>query len=518
MNNITLGTEGIEKIQQGVDKVANAVKVTLGPKGQNVIIEKQGQYPVITKDGVSVARSITLSDRLENMGAAMVIQAANKTVEEAGDSTTTCCVLTQALISYGLKQIRNGASPQLVAQGMLLAYNDIIKQLKSNSIEVNSNEQLRQVATISANNDKEIGDLIFDALEKVTAKGQITFDFSKTGKTYVNHEAGTRLTSGFVHPYFVNDPYKNRCFFEGAFVLILNDTLSVFSDIVDIVEKVFALKRPLLIIAKDVEGEALSTLANNAKLNNLKVCVIFAPSSGSMQLDIMEDLRFLTGATVVGLDSGIPMNTITIDHLGKLESCIITETDSLLVGGKGAKKNIDTRVKQLRSQITEDKTKEQKEILEDRIAKISGGVAVINAGGVTEMEMKQRFDRIEDAVKAVKAASEEGISIGGGSAFLKCKPLDGQKDDVRVGYLGVFEAIKAPFLQILENAAINDKSLVDKITDKKPNYGYNVISESIEDLIETGIVDSTKVLRVALENAVSVSTIFITTGAVISIQ
>lgn len=516
MNIVTLGKEGTKEIQQGVDTVANAVKVTFGANGRNVIIEQQNKYPHITKDGVTVARSITLPNRLQNMGAAMVIQAANKTVELASDGTTLTSVLIQSIIKNCFEQIDNGASPNLLKKGMDRAYADIIAQLKKNSIETKSNDKLKQIATVSANNDKAIGDIVFEALEKVTVDGLITVDLSKTGKTYVDYVAGTKINSGYVHPYFVNDLYKNRCFFEGPYVLIVNDTMSLVSDIIGIVDQIHKEGRPLLIIAKDIDGEVLASLANNAKTYHLKVCVILAPSSGSLQIEIMEDLAYLTGATVVGMDSAIPLPTVHKDHLGVLESCTINSESSIFVGAKGSDKNIALRVAQLTAQLQEDKTDEQKEVLKGRIAKINGGVAVINVGGATEMEMIERKDRIDDAIGAVKAAAEEGISIGGGAAFLKLKVNQNDlKKDERLGYLLVYEAIKAPFLQILENAGA-DKSLLGKIMDKGVNYGYNVLTEEIENFIETGIIDPTKVLRVALGNALSVASIFITTGAVIS--
>lgn len=518
MNIVTLGKEGIASIQKGVDTVANAVKVTLGAAGQNVIIEKQGAYPHITKDGVTVARSITLSNRLENMGAAMVIQAANKTVEQASDGTTTTAVLVQAIIRECLLQINNGVSPTLLKKGMDAAYQDITKQLKANAVETKSHDKLRQVATISGNNDTEIGDLLFEALGKVTSDGIIKAEISKTGKTYVDHVAGVRIDKGYTHPYFVNDLAKNRCHFDAPYVMIVNDTISLMADMVGIIDQVYKENRPLLIITKDVEGEALATLAINARNNGLKVCVILAPSQGSLQLDIMDDLCYLTGAKVVGHDSGIPLKTVTKDHLGVLESCTITDTDSTFIGGKGSDNNIKILVSQLKSQLKEDKTEEQKEILKGRIAKINGGVAVINVGGATEMEMIERKDRIDDAIGAVKAAAEEGIIIGGGAAFLKLKAQNNElKGDERVGYLTVFQAIKAPFLQILENAG-DRKNMLDKIINNGVNQGYNVLTERVEDFMESGVVDPVKVLRVALENSVSVAGIFITTGAVISYQ
>lgn len=513
--------EARNKMKAGVDALANAVKVTLGPKGRNVVIEKKFGAPAITKDGVSVAKEIELEDAIENMGAQMVKEVASKTADVAGDGTTTATVLAQSIISEGLKNVAAGANPMDLKRGIDKAVNAVFENLKTQSEKVgNDNKKIEQVATISANNDNEIGKLIAQAMEKVGNEGVITVEEAKGTETTVDVVEGMQFDRGYLSPYFVTNTEKMQTELDNPLILIYDKKISTMKDILPLLESAVQSGRPLLIIAEDVDGEALATLVVNKLRGSLKIAAVKAPGFGDRRKEMLQDLAVLTGGTVISEEQGHKLENATVEHLGQAESVTIDKDNTTIVNGKGEKAGIDARVNQIKAQMESSTSDYDKEKLQERLAKLSGGVAVLYVGASTEVEMKEKKDRVDDALHATRAAVEEGIVPGGGTAFIRAieslANLEGDNNDETTGIAIIRRSLEEPLRQIVANAGIEGSIIVQKVKEGKADYGFNARTEVYENLLSAGVIDPTKVSRVALENAASIASMLLTTECVIA--
>jgi len=514
--------EARNKMKKGVDTLANAVKVTLGPKGRNVVIEKKFGAPQVTKDGVSVAKEIELEDPIENMGAQMVKEVASKTADIAGDGTTTATVLAQSIISEGLKMVAAGANPMDLKRGIDKAVSIVVENLKSQSQTVgNDSKKIQQVATISANNDETIGKLIAEAFAKVGKEGVITVEEAKGTTTTVEVVEGMQFDRGYVSPYFVTNSEKMQTELQNPYILIYDKKISAMKDILHILEKVAQSGRPLLIIAEDLEGEALATLVVNKLRGTIKVAAVKAPGFGDRRKEMLTDIAILTAGTVVSEELGYKLESADLSSLGQAASVTIDKDNTTIVGGKGTKKDVSARVTQIKAQIENTTSDYDKEKLQERLAKLAGGVAVLYVGAATEVEMKEKKDRVDDALHATRAAVEEGIVPGGGVAYIRAiealePKVKGQIADEQTGMAIVRRALEAPIRTLTENAGIDGSIVVQKIREGKADFGFNARTEVYENLFKAGVIDPTKVSRVALENASSIAGMLLTTECVIA--
>ncbi len=515
--------EARNKMKKGVDTLANAVKVTLGPKGRNVVIDKKFGAPQVTKDGVSVAKEIELEDPIENMGAQMVKEVASKTADIAGDGTTTATVLAQSIISEGLKNVAAGANPMDLKRGIDKAVIEIVANLKKQSVAVGENgkeNKIEQVASISANNDSSIGKLIAEAMAKVGKEGVITVEEAKGTDTTVEVVEGMQFDRGYVSPYFVTNSEKMLADLDNPYILIYDKKISSMKDILHILEKVAQSGRPLLIISEDLEGEALATLVVNKLRGTLKVAAVKAPGFGDRRKEMLQDIAVLTKGIVVSEDQGYKLENVDLTYLGQATAVSIDKDNTTIVGGKGDKKDITARVNQIKAQIGSTTSDYDKEKLQERLAKLSGGVAVLYVGATTEVEMKEKKDRVDDALHATRAAVEEGIVPGGGVAYIRAlesiEKLVGLNDDETTGIQIVRRAVEEPLRQIVVNSGIEGSIVVQKIKEGKKDFGFNARTEVYENLMAAGVIDPTKVTRIALENAASIAGMFLTTECVIA--
>ncbi|MBP3602032.1 MAG: chaperonin GroEL [Alistipes sp.] len=518
---IKYNVEARDLLKEGVDALANAVKVTLGPKGRNVIIDKKFGAPQITKDGVTVAKEIELEDSFANMGAQMVKEVASKTNDDAGDGTTTATVLAQALIGVGLKNVTAGANPMDLKRGMDKAVGIVIEELRKLSQEVgNDISKIEQVATISANNDNAIGKLIAEAMAKVNNEGVITVEEAKGTETHVDVVEGMQFDRGYISPYFMTDTEKMAAELEKPMILITDKKISTMKEIMGVLEPVAQNNRSLLIIAEDVDGKALSALVVNKLRGTLKVAACKAPGFGDRRKDMLEDIAILTGGTVISADKGMKLEDATIELLGSAEKVTMNKETTTIVDGFGEKEAIATRIAQIRASLESAKSDYDREKLQERLAKLSGGVAVLFVGAATEVEMKEKKDRVDDALAATRAAVEEGIVPGGGVAYIRAvaalEGLKGENEDQTTGIQIVKRAIEEPLRQIVANAGGEGSVVVNKVKESEGNMGYNARDDRYEDMLAAGIIDPTKVSRVALENAASIASMFLTTECVLT--
>ena len=510
-----------EELKKGVDELANAVKVTLGPKGRNVIIEKKFGAPHITKDGVSVAKEVELEDPFQNMGAQLVKEVASKTGDDAGDGTTTATVLAQAIIDVGLKNVAAGANPIDLKRGIDKAVAKVVEGIKAQAQEVDDDmAKIENVARISANNDAEIGKLIADAMRKVKKEGVITIEEAKGTETTVKVVEGMQFDRGYISPYFVTNTEKMECEMENPYILIFDKKISVLKDMLPILEPVAQSGRPLLIIAEDVDSEALATLVVNRLRGSLKICAVKAPGFGDRRKEMLEDIATLTHGVVISEDKGLKLDMATVDMLGQAEKITVDKENTTIVNGKGDKELIAERVAQIKAQIEKTTSDYDREKLQERLAKLAGGVAVLYVGAPSEVEMKEKKDRVDDALSATRAAVAEGIVPGGGVAYIRCvetlEGLVGDNDDENTGIQIVKRAIEEPLRQIVANAGLEGAIIVQKVKDGKGDFGYNARVDKYENFFESGVIDPAKVTRVALENAASIAGMFLTTECVIS--
>ena len=513
--------EARNKMKKGVDTLANAVKVTLGPKGRNVVIEKKFGAPSVTKDGVTVAKEIELEDPIENMGAQMVKEVASKTADIAGDGTTTATVLAQSIISEGLKNVAAGANPMDLKRGIDKAVVAVVENLKKQSEKVgDNNDKIQQVASISANNDESIGALIAQAMTKVGKEGVITVEEAKGTDTTVEVVEGMQFDRGYISPYFVTNSEKMEVDLQNPYILIYDKKVSTMKDILHILEKVAQGGRPLLIISEDLEGEALATLVVNKLRGTLKVAAVKAPGFGDRRKEMLQDLAVLTKGIVISEEQGYKLENADLTYLGEASSVTIDKDNTTIVGGKGDKTDIDSRVNQIKAQIETTTSDYDKEKLQERLAKLSGGVAVLYVGAATEVEMKEKKDRVDDALHATRAAVEEGIVPGGGVAYIRAveslNKLKGANNDETTGIQIVRRALEEPLRQIVINSGIEGSIVVQKIKEGKGDYGFNARTEVYENLLAAGVIDPTKVTRIALENAASIAGMLLTTECVVS--
>ena len=518
---IKYNVEARDLLKEGVDALANAVKVTLGPKGRNVIIDKKFGAPQVTKDGVSVAKEVELEDPFANMGAQMVKEVAAKTNDDAGDGTTTATVLAQSLISVGLKNVTAGANPMDLKRGMDKAVAEVVASLRKQSQVVgNDFSKIEQVATISANNDTNIGKLIAEAMAKVNNEGVITVEEAKGTETHVEVVEGMQFDRGYISAYFMTDTEKMEAQLENPFILITDKKISTMKELMGVLEPVAKSGRALLIIAEDVDGEALSALVVNKLRGTLKIAACKAPGFGDRRKEMLEDIAVLTGATVISTDKGMKMEDATLDVLGTAEKVTLTKENTTIVDGAGDKEAIKARVAQIRASIEISKSDYDREKLQERLAKLAGGVAVLYVGAATEVEMKEKKDRVDDALAATRAAVEEGIVPGGGVAYIRAveslENLKGENEDQTTGIQIVKRAIEEPLRQIVANAGGEGSVVVNKVKEGTGNFGYNARDDRYEDMFEAGIIDPTKVSRVALENAASIASMFLTTECVLA--
>ena len=519
--NIIFNTESRDALKRGVDALANAVKVTLGPKGRNVVIGKSFGGPIITKDGVTVAKEIELEDVVENMGAQMVKEVASNTNDLAGDGTTTATVLAQAIITAGLKNVAAGANPMDVKRGIDKAVKVLIKDIKSQAQTVgNSYDKIEQIASISANNDNVIGSLIAEAMKKVKTEGVITVEEAKGTETHVEVVEGMQFDRGYLSPYFITDAEKMEANMENPFILIYDKKISAMKDLLPILEQTAKAGRPLVIIAEDVDGEALSTLVVNKIRGALKVSAVKAPGFGDRRKAMLEDIAILTNGTVVSEERGFKLESTTLEMLGTAEKITIDKDNTTLVNGAGDSNTIKSRINQIKAQIESSTSEYDKEKLQERLAKLAGGVAVLYVGAPTEVEMKEKKDRVDDALAATRAAVEEGIVPGGGVAIVratdKLAKLKGDNDDEQTGINIITRAAEEPLRQIVENAGLEGSVIVAKVREGKGDFGFNAKTDVFENLYKAGVIDPAKVVRVALENAASVAGMLLTTECVIA--
>lgn len=510
-----------ERLKKGVDELSNAVKVTLGPRGRNVIIDKSFGSPQITKDGVTVAKEVELKDNVENMGAQMVKEVASKTNDLAGDGTTTATVLAQAIFTTGLKNVTAGANPTDLKRGIDKAVAKVIDSLKEQTKEIgDSNEKIEQVAAVSANNDMTIGKLIAEAMSKVKKEGVITIEEAKSIETYVDVVEGMQFDRGYISPYFVTDTEKMEAVYENPYILIHDKKISVMKDLLPVLEKTAQSGRPLMIIAEDVEAEALATLVVNKIRGSLKVVAVKAPGFGDRRKEMLEDIAILTGGTVISEEKGFKLEDADLSFLGEADKITIDKENTTIVSGHGKKEDIDGRVKQIKAQIESTTSDYDKEKLQERLAKLAGGVAVIYVGAASEVEMKEKKDRFDDALNATRAAIEEGIIPGGGVAYLRAvdalAKLKGDNEDEETGIAIIRRSLEEPLRQIVENAGMEGSVVVQKVREGKGDFGYNARTEVYESLYEAGVIDPTKVARIALENAASIAGMLLTTECVIA--
>ncbi|NUQ24472.1 MAG: chaperonin GroEL [Saprospiraceae bacterium] len=518
---ISFNRDAREKLRLGVDALANAVKVTLGPKGRNVVIQKSFGAPQITKDGVTVAKEVELEDQVENMGAQMLKEVASKTADVAGDGTTTATVLAQAMISAGLKNVTAGANPMDLKRGIDKAVKHVVKDLKEQSEKIGDDfEKIRQVAAVSANNDEEIGKLIADAMKRVSKDGVITVEEAKGTDTYVEEVVGMQFDRGYLSPYFVTNPDDMTTEYENPLILIHDKKISNMQEIVPILEKTIQTGRPLLIIAEDIESQALGVLVVNRLRAGLKVVAVKAPGFGDRRKAMLEDIAILTGGTVISEEKGYKLDNTGIEHLGQAEKVIIDKDNTTIVNGRGKDDQIKARIAQIKQQIGATTSDYDREKLQERLAKLAGGVAVLYVGAPTEVEMKEKKDRVDDALHATRAAVEEGIVAGGGVALVRAinaiKNLKGANEDETVGMQIVRKSLEAPLRTIAENAGVEGSVVLQKVLNAKGSVGYNARTDKFEDLKKAGVIDPTKVTRIALENAASISGMVLTTECVIN--
>ncbi len=516
---IEFDSDARTKLKKGVDKLANAVKVTLGPKGRNVILEKKFGAPTITKDGVTVAKEIELEDAVENMGAQMVREVASKTSDVAGDGTTTATVLAQAIYREGLKNVTAGANPMDLKRGVDLAVGKVIEYLKSISRDVEGRNEIAQVGSISANNDKSIGDLIADAMEKVGKDGVITVEEAKGTETSLEVVEGMQFDRGYLSPYFVTDTESMEAVLEDPLILIHDKKISAMKDLLPILEKVAQQGKSMLIIAEDLEGEALATLVVNKIRGTLRICAVKAPGFGDRRKAMLEDIAVLTNGTVISEERGFKLENATVSYLGTAKKVVIDKDNTTLVEGAGKPDEIKKKINEIKAQIDKTTSDYDKEKLQERLAKLSGGVAVLKIGASTEIEMKEKKARVEDALHATRAAVEEGIVAGGGVTFVRAisilDKLVGENEDQTTGVKIIQKALEEPLRQIVNNAGIDGSVVLQKVREGKDDFGFNAASEKYENLIKAGVIDPTKVTRTALENAASVASLLITTEAVV---
>ena len=519
--NISYNIEARDALKSGVDQLANAVKVTLGPKGRNVIIDKKFGAPHITKDGVSVAKEIELQDAAENLGAQLVKEVASKTGDQAGDGTTTATVLTQAIVGVGLKNVTAGANPMDLKRGMDKAVSAIVAHIKEQSEEVgNDFDKIEQVATISANNDATIGKLIADAMRMVSKDGVITIGEAKGMDTTIDVVQGMQFDRGYISPYFVTNTETMEVEMDRPYILLYDKKISNLKELLPVLEPAVQSGRPLLVIAEDVDSEALTTLVVNRLRAQLKICAVKAPGFGDRRKEMLEDIAILTGGTVISEEKGIKLETATIEMLGTAESITVNKDNTTIVNGAGQKEAIAARVGQIKAQIVATKSTYDKEKLQERLAKLAGGVAQLNVGAASEVEMKEKKDRVDDALSATRAAIEEGIVAGGGVAYIRAQAalegLKGENEDEQTGIEIIRRAIEEPLRQIVANAGKEGAVVVDKVRQGAGDFGYNARKDVYENLKEAGVVDPAKVTRVALENAASIAGMFLTTECVIT--
>ena len=518
---ISFNIEARDALKRGVDALANAVKVTLGPKGRNVIIDKKFGSPQITKDGVTVAKEIELSNPVENMGAQLLKEVASKTADAAGDGTTTATVLAQAIVTGGLKNVAAGANPMDLKRGIDKAVEAVVADLKKQSQNVgNDNKKIEQVATISANNDSTIGKLIAEAMAKVKKEGVITVEEAKGTDTTVEVVEGMEFDRGYISPYFITDVDKMEAVLESPLILIYEKKISSMKELLPVLEKAVATGKPILIIAEDIDGEALQTLVVNRLRSNLKICAVKAPGFGDRRKAMLEDLAILTGGIFIAEDRGFLLENADLTFLGKAEKVTVDKDNTTIVGGAGKKADITARVNQIKAQIESTTSDYDKEKLQERLAKLAGGVAVLYVGAATEVEMKEKKDRVDDALAATRAAVEEGIVPGGGVAYIRAiaslDKLKGLNEDENTGIQIVRRAIEEPLRQICANCGIEGSIVVQKVKEGKDDYGFNARTEKYENLLKAGVIDPTKVSRIALENAASVAAMLLTTDCVLA--
>jgi chaperonin GroEL len=518
---IKYNLEARDQLKKGVDAMSNAVKVTLGPKGRNVIIEKKFGAPQLTKDGVTVAKEIELKDPIENIGAQLVKEVASKTADIAGDGTTTATVLAQSIINTGLKNVTAGANPMDLKRGIDKAVEAVVAHLKTQSQSVgDSFDKIEQVATISANNDAVIGKHIADAMRQVKKEGVITIEEAKGTDTTVKVVEGMQFDRGYISPYFVTDPEKMETVMEEPYILIYDKKISGMKDFLPILEKTVQTGRPMIIISEEVEGEALATLVVNKIRGSLKICAVKAPGFGDRRKEMLQDIAILTGGVVISEEQGYKLENADLSYLGQAEKIVVDKDNTTIVNGKGTKENIVARVNQIKAQIEKTTSDYDKEKLQERLAKLSGGVAVLYVGAASEVEMKEKKDRFDDALHATRAAIEEGIVPGGGIAFIRAisalDKLKGDNEDETTGIQIIRRALEEPLRMIVENAGIEGSIVVQKVKEGKDDYGYNARTDKYENLYKSGVIDPAKVTRIALENAASIAGMLLTTECVIS--
>ncbi len=518
---IIFNWEAREALKKGVDALSNAVKVTLGPKGRNVIIDKKFGSPAITKDGVTVAKDIELKDTVENMGAQMVKEVASKTADLAGDGTTTATVLAQSIITTGLKNVTAGANPMDLKRGIDKAVIAVVADLKKQSKAIgDSNEKIEQVATISANNDSFIGKMIAEAMSKVKKEGVITIEEAKGIETTVKVVEGMQFDRGYISPYFVTDTDKMETVFEMPYILIYDKKISNMKDFLPILEKVVQTSRPLLIVAEDVDGEALATLVVNRLRGSLKIAAVKAPGFGDRRKEMLEDIAILTGGIVISEEKGYKLEDADLSYLGQAEKITVDKDNTTIVSGKGEKSNIESRINQIKVQVEKTTSDYDREKLQERLAKLAGGVAVIYVGAASEIEMKEKKDRFDDALHATRAAIEEGIIPGGGIGYIRAiaaiAKLKGENEDENTGIAIILRALEEPLRQIVANAGLEGSVVVQKVKEGKGDFGFNARTDVYENLYASGVIDPTKVARIALENAASISGMLLTTECVLA--
>lgn len=517
---IKFNTEARNLLKSGVDQLANAVKVTLGPKGRNVVIGRKFGAPQITKDGVSVAKEVELEDSLENAGAQLAKSVASKTGDDAGDGTTTATILAQAIVNEGLKNVAAGANPMDLKRGIDKAVNAVVDYIKENAEVVGDNyDKIEQVATVSANNDPEIGKLLADAMRQVSKDGVITIEESKTRDTNIGVVEGMQFDRGYLSGYFVTDTDKMECVMENPYILIYDKKISNIKDFLPILQPAAESGRPLLVIAEDVDSEALTTLVVNRLRAGLKICAVKAPGFGDRRKAMLEDIAVLTGGVVISEDKGLTLDKATLEELGTAKKVTVSKDNTTIVDGAGTKENIKERVAQLKNEIANTKSSYDKEKLQERLAKLAGGVAVLYVGANSEVEMKEKKDRVDDALCATRAAAEEGVVVGGGTTYIRAQKvladLKGENADEQTGINIVCRAIEEPLRQIVANAGGEGAVVVDKVREGEGDYGYNARKDIYEDLRAAGVIDPAKVARVALENAASIAGMFLTTECLI---
>lgn len=517
---IKFDVDAREQLKQGVDQLANAVKVTLGPKGRNVVIEKKFGAPQITKDGVTVAKEIELEDKFQNTGAQLVKSVASKTGDDAGDGTTTATILTQAIVTEGLKNVTAGANPLDLKRGIDKAVNAVVDYIKNNAEVVNDNyDKIEQVATVSANNDPEIGKLIADAMRKVSKDGVITIEESKSRDTYINVVEGMQFDRGYLSGYFVTDSDKMECVMDNPYILIYDKKISNIKDFLPILQPAAESGRPLLVIAEDVDSEALTTLVVNRLRGGLKICAVKAPGFGDRRKAMLEDIAVLTGGVVISEEKGLKLEQATLEMLGTCDKVTVSKDNTTIVNGAGQKELIADRIAQIKNEMANTTSSYDKEKLQERLAKMAGGVAVLYVGANSEVEMKEKKDRVDDALCATRAAIEEGVVVGGGTTYIRAlealKDVKGENADEQTGVNIVERAIEEPLRQIVRNAGGEGAVVVQKVREGKGDFGYNARKDVYEDLRVAGVIDPAKVERVALENAASIAGMFLTTECLI---